>query len=365
MTILFFVIILTILVVVHEIGHFFAARKLGVAVDEFGVGFPPRAFGLRRGKTLYSVNWVPLGGFVKIKGEQGDHAAETDSFSSKSASKRTLILASGVLMNILLAWVLLSAGYMIGSPSVVSEISSRAEVSARYVQVVQVEEDSPASQHGLSAGDRIVSLDGNAIDTVDQFRASVASASDRKIAVRFLTGGEEREELMSPTTSTDGTPIIGVGLAEIGTVRYPFFFALWEGIKSTGTILWQILVALYTVLRDLVVGQSVSLDLAGPVGIAVLTGQVAKLGIVYLIQFAALLSLNLAIINILPFPALDGGRILFILIEKIRKKPVTARVESIIHTVGFAVLITLVLVITVKDISKFSGQLSSFFDRIF
>ncbi len=365
MPVIFFILILTLLVFVHELGHFLAARKLGVRVEEFGIGFPPRAIGRQHKGTMYSLNWVPLGGFVKIKGEQGENVDDSDSFSHKNALQRTLILSSGVLMNVLLAWILLTVGFSVGSPGLVSDSAPHAIMGNAKLQVVEVTPQSAAAEQGIAIGDTIVSLEEQPVTTIDEFRSIVRPRAEQTLTITILSEGSETTKSIIPKKNVAGEGIVGVGLVEIATIRYPVPIAIWQGLKSTGNLLWQILVALYTVIHDLFVGQPVSLDLAGPVGIAVLTGQVAKLGILYLVQFAALLSLNLAIINILPFPALDGGRILFVIIEKIRRKPVSKKIEGYVHNAGFALLIALVILITIKDVSKFSGAVSSFFRNAF
>ncbi|MFC1687286.1 site-2 protease family protein [Patescibacteria group bacterium] len=168
-----------------------------------------------------------------------------------------------------------------------------------------------------------------------------------------------------PEVDDSGGGVVGVTLAEVGLVRYPFFQAVYEGAKNTVNLLWQILVAFYNVIKDLFSAREVAIDIAGPVGIAVLTGQVARLGIIYLLQFTALLSLNLAIINLLPIPALDGGRLLFLGIEKIRRKPISRKIEGMFHNVGFIVLMLILVVVTVKDVSRFSENIGNFFKNIF
>ncbi|HPW05389.1 MAG TPA: site-2 protease family protein, partial [bacterium] len=180
-------------------------------------------------------------------------------------------------------------------------------------------------------------------------------AENNGVATNFLvkSGDEERQVTITPTViASTGKPGIGVSIYASGKVRYPFFIAIWEGLKATGLMFWAIIVAFATLIRDLFLGASVSGQVTGPVGIATLTGQVASLGFTYLLQFMALLSLNLALINILPFPALDGGRILFVVIEKFKGKPVKQSVEAWIHTIGFWLLLALIVVVTYKDIGR-------------
>ena len=365
-TVLIFIAVLAVIVLVHEFGHFAVARKLGVAVEEFGVGFPPSIAAIKSQKTAYSLNWIPIGGFVKIKGEQGDHPDDSDSFGYQKIWRRALIIVAGVLMNIVLAFILFSAAYIIGAPSALdSNPQGTAHVSDRSLQIVSVTDPSPAFSAGFMIGDIIKTLDGTPVDSILRFRQLVQPHVSNELAITVSRNDQDIELNVAPEADTDGLGIIGVGLVEVGTVRYPFFRAIWEGAKTTVSLLGQIVTAFYSLLRDLFAARDVAIDVAGPVGIAVLTGQVARLGFVYLLQFAALLSLNLAIINLIPFPALDGGRLLFLGIEKIRRKPVSKKVESSIHTVGFALLMVLVVIVTIKDVSRFSESISSFFQNIF
>ncbi|NBS41312.1 RIP metalloprotease RseP [bacterium] len=360
-TILLFLVILSALVFVHEFGHFIVAKKSGMKVEEFGFGFPPRAFAIRKGDTEYSVNWIPLGGFVRIKGESGDTRNESDSFSAKPKWKRFLVLIAGVAMNFLLAAVLLSAGFMVGLPtSIEGELPKNATVAEAQLQVVTVANDSPAARAGVTAGDELVSMDGAVFDTAELARDYIRANGDVGIVTvvkkqddAFVTVTLTSEDL----TGAAGVHGVGLGLVKTGLVSFSFFPAIGHGFTAATSYTVEVVRSFADLIKNLVVTQSVSVDLSGPVGIAVMTGQAADLGIVYLLQFAALLSVNLAVVNVLPFPALDGGRILFLLIEAIRRKPANHQVEAIVHNVGFALLMTLVLLVTYRDFVKFGGQM--------
>lgn len=376
-TFLIFILVLSVLVFAHELGHFWTARRLGVKAEEFGFGFPPRAFGFYKdingrwrhfwggraldklpagqepSGTVYSLNWLPIGGFVRIKGENGEGKLEPDSFASKALWRRAAILAAGVAMNIILAAGLLSIGYMIGLSQSLDDVKSSARVTKAEVVVMESLADSPAQKAGLQPGDVILAVDGQAIDSSEGLQNLVASKNG--IATDFLIKNNNQEKHLTITPeiiSDTGKAGIGVSIYASGTVRYPFFIAIWEGIKLTGIMFWMIILAFAVLIKDLFVGASVSGQVAGPVGIATLTGQVASLGFAYLLQFMALLSLNLALINILPFPALDGGRLLFLLLEKFKGKPIRQSVEAWIHTVGFWLLILLIIFVTYKDIAR-------------
>ncbi|MBI4599240.1 RIP metalloprotease RseP [Candidatus Uhrbacteria bacterium] len=361
-TILLFLLVLSILVFVHEFGHFVTAKKAGMKVEEFGFGFPPRLWGVKRGDTVYSINWIPLGGFVKIKGESGDQAHDPDSFASKPAWKRFIVLIAGVAMNFLLAGVLLSIGLMVGLPTVVGDdVSPRARVSEEVVHVASVLSESPAARAGVQGGDTLVSIDGTVFTSSDEARAYIRSHSESDVSLSLKRGeGEYVTAIMrAEPLSEAGTVGVGVGLVTTALISYPWYEALVQGFVLAGLLTWEVLRAFGQLLSNLVVHQTIAVDLAGPVGIAVMTGEAAKLGFTYLLQFAAVLSINLAIVNVLPFPALDGGRILFLLIEKIRRRPVNERIEAVVHNLGFGLLMALVLLVTYRDIVRFSGDFLS------
>ncbi|MDD2680651.1 MAG: RIP metalloprotease RseP [Patescibacteria group bacterium] len=376
-TAIIFILVLSVLVFVHELGHFFTARRLGVKADEFGFGFPPRALGVYKdvngrwrhfwgnkaldslpegqeaAGTVYSLNWLPLGGFVRIKGENGEGKQEADSFAAKSLWRRALILAAGVIMNIVLAAVLLSVGYMIGMPQSLEDARPSAHITQAEILVVETLADSPAQKAGIQTGDIIVAINGEAVSSHEQLQTSLATNQGEAVDVLLKTEqGSKHLEIVPEMIAGTNNPGLGVSIYSSATIRYPFFIAIWEGIKMTGVMFWAIIVAFYGLIVGLFSGASMGAQVAGPVGIATLTGQVASLGFAYLLQFMALLSLNLALINILPFPALDGGRLLFLLIEKFKGKPVRQSVEAWIHTIGFWLLIILIVFVTYKDIVR-------------
>ena len=376
-TVLIFIVVLSVLVFGHELGHFWTARKLGVKAEEFGFGFPPRAFAFYkdvRGKwhrifgsrpldqfpegqepagTIYSLNWLPIGGFVRIKGENGEGKQDSDSFAAKSLGRRAVILAAGVFMNIVLAAVFLSAAFMIGMPQAVEEAGPMARITEAEVVIVETLPGLPAETAGLTAGDVIVAINGETIDSHERMQELVSATAGQETKFLIKSGDTEKEVVITPEVlESTGQLGIGVSVYASATVRYPFFIAIWEGIKTTGIMFWAIVVAFWELIRGLFMGLGAEGQVAGPVGIATLTGQVASLGFAYLLQFMALLSLNLALINILPFPALDGGRLFFLMIEKFIGKPVRQSVEALIHTIGFWLLILLIVFVTYKDIVR-------------
>lgn len=354
---------------------------MGVKAEEFGFGFPPRAIGFYKksdGKikfifrktpsdasgTIYSLNWVPLGGFVKIKGEDGSDKNDADSFGGKKIWQRAVILAAGVFMNVLLAMVIMSIGFGVGMPQVLEGKMAGAAVRGRAMQIVSVSSDSPAGLAGVKPGDEIISLGGRALEFRDM-QIYLTDNVGKEVDYELKRGGETLRKKISPVILKEtGKGGIGVGLMETGIVSYPWHLAIWRGISGTFYFLKEIVVAFASFFRNLIFGVPAAVDLSGPVGIAVMTGRVAKLGLIYILQFMAVLSLNLAVINILPFPALDGGRILFLGIEKLRGRPVSQKLENTIHNVGFAFLMVLIVAVTYGDFAKYGGRFVNLWNSI-
>jgi regulator of sigma E protease len=358
LTILLFILLLSLLVFVHEFGHFFIAKKSGMEVEEFGFGFPPRLFAIKKNGTDYSINWIPLGGFVRIKGETGDHAGEPGSFSSKGFWARFSVLIAGVSMNFLLAAVLFAIGFMVGLPTIVSDhLPESATIEGQSVQVMSVLENSPAAAAGLEAGDIIASLDDQVFTESEAARAYFAENADEGVAtlVQHLDGTYETVTLTAEELESAGIYGVGLGLVTTGMISFAPHQAVVQGAWTTVLMTWEVCKAFGGLVRDMVVSQEVDVNLSGPVGIAVMTGEVAQMGFVYLLQFAAVLSINLGVINLFPFPALDGGRIIFLFIEKITRKQLNARMEAAVHNIGFIVLMALVVLVTYRDIVNFGG----------
>ncbi len=394
-TILIFGLILGLLIFVHELGHFLTAKRNGITSHEFGFGFPPRIFGLVKDgktgkwkkvfgnkdyygdKTLYSINWIPLGGFVRIKGEnpineedvemdklsEEDKAfvkmsTDPDSFAVQSKWVRFKVLVAGVTMNFILAWVLISIVLMIGAPEPKSdEINPTQVVKNIGVQIVEVESGSPAEDIGLKIGDSVDEVcSGNEctkITTANQLKNTIFMYQGEEISVHITRGKESIVVTGVPRTNIEeGQGALGISMMETVIVRYSPLNAIWEGLMRVIGLTIMILTAFWTLITNLVTGHGVNAEIAGPVGIAMMTEQMKDLGFVYLLQFMAILSINLGIINILPIPALDGGRIAFLIIEAIKGNPINQKVENTIHTVFFVALILLMVVITVRDVLK-------------
>lgn len=353
-TIVTFVVVLAVLVLIHEFGHFYAARKAGVRVEEFGFGFPPRLFGVKRGDTLYSFNLLPLGGFVRLYGEDDPDLGE-ESFGAKSLFARTIIVAAGVIANVLLAMVIFTIVAAIGAPTIATEDGAQLENSE--VRVVAVSENSPASEIGLEIGDQIVGLQSSGgminVTTTSEVREYIAARHGEKVDLLVRRGGETVALSVTPRTifpEDEGS--VGFAMAEIGFERTPWYLAPIEGVRRTFELLWLIVAFLGQLVAALFVGGGGELagSVSGPVGIANVVGDSLRFGFVYLLEIVGLLSVNLAVLNILPIPALDGGRLAFFAIEKIRGRELEAHVPRIAHNVGFLLLIGILLIVTYRDI---------------
>lgn len=365
--ILVFVVILGLLIFVHELGHFLMAKRAGMKVLEFGFGFPPRIFGVRRGGTLYSVNWIPLGGFVKILGEDGGETVDPGSFSNRGFGPRLRVLLAGVLMNFLLGWFLLFLGFaVIGAPTEIQERMNLqgGHAAEQHMTIVAVQSDSPAEHAGFRPGDIIVSVNGQRFDNIEAMIAYTKSQAGFKVVYELKRGKETlKRDVVPRVNPPEGSGPVGFVPAQIALVRYPIFRALNLSLSSFLDKTWAILLAFGGLLKTLFVSGRLVEGLSGPVGIAVMTRDFTRLGLVYLVQFAAILSINLGIINAFPFPALDGGRVLFLIIEKIRGVK-SIKWEQIANAVGFLLLILLMVAITFRDINRFSEQFKRLFERI-
>lgn len=357
LTIIVFALILSVLVIAHEWGHFIFARIFGVRVDEFAIGFPPRAFKIQGKKTLFSINWLPLGGFVRLKGEQGEDAKDKDSFAAKPIWQRLIILAAGVGMNVVLAIILMCIGFNIGMPVDLTDYDGDGRIRDRAVVITQIMKDTPASTVDIKPNDKIVSIDGKVFTTYKEVTAYLEVQGGKVINIVLKRGKEERT--VSPTVSTitfktvdeTGKEVniqkagLGVALTDSGIVSYPFFQSIPVAFTAVAIMIYTIIAFLIHAFQTMVFS-----DFSGPVGIATYTGVAMQAGFSYIILLMVQLSLSLAILNILPLPALDGGRALFAVIEKLRGKPLPRSAENTAHLIGFALLMLIVILATVKDI---------------
>ncbi len=356
LSIIVFIIILALLVLVHEWGHFKAARKFGIRVDEFGFGFPPRIWKKKFGETEYSINWIPLGGFVKIFGEDREGEGSPDSFISKPVWQRMVVVLAGVFMNWVLAFVLLTVGFLYGLPREVNEqnIDRARDVS---VIVSQVFPDSPAQKAGISIGDSIYKLsykdDSVLVSDIKDVQEFVGKYKGEEVVVQVKRGENIESIVVTPRKEVgENEGPMGIALAKVGIVSSVWYEAPIEGAKATLVYTAVFVAGFYDILKNLITQGNAGAELAGPLGIGQLTYQFTQLGLPYLIQFAAILSINLAIINLFPIPALDGGRFVFLLIEAVKRSPVPKKVEMAFQTIGVLLLILLMIWVTIKDIAR-------------
>lgn len=363
MTIILFLIVLAILIFVHELGHFWVAKKSGIRVDEFAIGFPPKIFGWVRGETKYVLNLIPFGGYVKIFGENPDEVSMTGADSARSFVnakkwKQISVLLAGIMMNIIFAWILISISFMFGSLIPVGEGASGY---AKYVKdsrviLTGILPGSVAENAGLQTGDKLItvaSVTGVNLNTA-KIRELIEKATS-SVSVTYERNGEVKELNIIPSisTSTADKKVIGIYMENVGIVKLNPFMAFYEGAKLTITTFGQVAAGLGTFLWQAIRGHGDFSQVSGPVGIVGMVGDAASFGFAYLLGFVAFISLNLAVINLVPFPALDGGRVLFSIIEVITRRPIKPVIANTVNTVGFFILISLMLVITYRDIMKF------------
>ncbi|HUC01748.1 MAG TPA: M50 family metallopeptidase [Candidatus Paceibacterota bacterium] len=341
---------LSVLILGHEAGHFFAAKAFGLKVDEFGIGFPPRmaAWRPKNSETEYSVNWLPFGGFVRISGERGEFegispegeapataVTEEDKkrlFFSQPAWKKSIIVLAGVFMNFILGWLLIAIVFMVGVP--------------QTVVISQVEAGSPAAAAGLQANDVIKGY----TDT-QSFINYIDANKGQPVTFTVIRNDKDIAITATPRTNAPADQgALGVALEQGGAARENFFSALWDGLQDAAIISWLTIQAFYELIKQIFVHASIPSDVVGPVGIFSIAEETGQIGLAYLLQFLGIISLNLMIVNCIPFPALDGGRFLMTLIEKVKGSAIPYKVEAWVNGVGFALLLALMVALTVRDI---------------
>jgi regulator of sigma E protease len=348
--------VLSILVLVHELGHFIAAKRSGVLVEEFGIGFPPRLFGIKIKETIYSVNLIPLGGFVKLYGEEYDEISQkskvkskklkNQAFAYKNPWQKILIIVAGVLGNFILGWFLISYLFTQGVPT-----------PANKVIVEKVQDKSPAKIANLQPKDAIYALKVNQkiypIKTSTDLITLTKKYGGERIILYVERGKEKFQTTIIPRKNppkNEGP--LGIVITSFVEKKYPWYQAPYYGLIHAATITQKIISELIKTLIQIVSFQKPSVDVAGPIGIARFTSEVAKFGKNAVLELMALLSLNLAVVNLLPFPALDGGRLIFALYELITKKRINKKLESYLNLFGFIFLITVAILVSINDILK-------------
>jgi len=380
------IISLGVLILVHELGHFIFCKLFGIKVDEFCIGYPPRICGVykERGRwkfffgklpeeihsesTIYSLNWIPFGGLNRIE-EGGDESVGNQSVSTGFFSKpwwqRAIVAAGGVIFNIILAFVLLSCAFSIGSYQDVDAVrSSNAHIRDVNLTIIYVQQDSPAQKAGLKLGD-IVSR----INNIDAVSSSVKQAQDvignsqgkinlevirHKQLLKFELETKTSDKVFgaSGTEQENKKSVIGVALARIGKISFPWYSAIWHGFLKTFQMFGSIFYGLYLIVKNLITEHRMIGEFVGVIGLAAITTEAARIGFDYLIQFVAFLSLAIAATQLIPIPAIDGGKILVYILEGIRQKPINRKLEGYVDYIGFWILIGLMAILTYKDIFK-------------
>jgi len=361
-SILVFLLVLSVLVLVHEAGHFFVAKRAGVLVEEFGFGIPPRIFGKKIGETIYSINLLPFGGFVRLHGESGAKSPKKPmrAFMNKSKKARAAIITAGVVMNFVLAIFAFGVVYAIGG--IPRETGN--------VKVVDIRAASPAQESGLLVGDVVRKINDEEVNSVERFIESVEERKGEKVALSVERDGKLKTIGVTPRQEPpEGEGPLGVAITSVETYFPPLwqrpFIGVYYGFREA--LFWggTVVSGLATLFSQLL-GGKVPKDIAGPVGIFAITSQVAQIGVLAVINFVGILSVNLAILNIIPFPALDGGRLAFLALESVIGKKVLPKIEAVVHTVGMVILLTLLLAITAHDIQRLisAGGITGFIDSI-
>lgn len=348
LTILVFGTILSILVFVHELGHFLVAKKLGIRIEEFGFGLPPRIWGKRRGETVYSINWLPIGGFVKLSGEDVEENVTINQeekhryFFARTKKERAAVLLAGVTMNFFLAVVIISYIFTQG-----------VFVPTDRVHIERITENSPAAQAGIQAKDVVVSFAGKTITTSEELITTTKERTNLPTPIVVRRNGEELTFTVTPRKDppkNEGP--MGIIISNLEEKKYPVYQAPFYGMVETLKMSYLMVGTLLSMLFRLVTFQPVSVDVAGPIGIAQATGRAINVGFMAVLQLTGLLSLNLAIVNILPIPALDGGRLLFVVLEKFIGRRVKPTAERVAHQIGMAFLLALIVLITINDLLR-------------
>lgn len=360
MTALLVIAILVSLIIAHEFGHFIAAKILGVRVEEFGVGYPPRAFRLAKvGETEYTLNWLPFGGFVRLFGEDAEAGNAPRSLSSARKSVQAVILVAGVTMNVVAAWALFTGALMVGVPRPVDASAGTAHNASLVVSSVVAA--SPADVSGVQTGDAVLEIRDSAgraptALTPEEMLAFVQKRGGSELYVTYERAGETHEALMRPAhgvlADAAGRPAIGVGLVLISSEPLPFAAAAKAAAMETYDAFMAVARGLAQIAVRAFEGTGALREIVGPVGLAGAVGEAARHGLGDILALAAFISVNLAVINLIPIPALDGGRLFFLAIEAVVRRPVPGAIQQLTNALGFALVILLMLAVTYQDIAR-------------
>ncbi len=354
-TILIAVSSLVVLLLIHELGHFVFAKKFGMKVEEFGIGIPPRIIGKKIKETIYSINLLPIGAFVRIKGENGE-SEDKDSFSQKPIWQRAIVLLAGVASFWVVAFLIFIFLFSTGVPGAISDDFEGKIIGESEVMLIEIQKDTPAYEAGLKMGDRVVSLENKERTEPRKVKDFIQFSEQNRgeeIVMEVKRGSEVFEKsVLIRESPPEGEGSIGVVLQRVGMLSYPWYQAPLKAIETCFVMTYQIIEGLSSVLVRVFRGGDVSAQIAGPVGIGGMISDQFSLGVNYFLNFIAIIALHLALFNILPIPALDGGRILFLGIEKLKGKPINPKTEQIVNGIFFLLLIGLMILVTVNDITK-------------
>lgn len=348
--------IFSALVIAHEWGHFIVARRNGIRVHEFGIGFPPKLWGKKKGETLYTINLLPLGGFVRLEGEDNESKGPK-SFASKSLWVKTKVLMAGVAMNALIAYIIFVYLAATGIPQIFPfempnfGFVQPIQAEAPKLVIFQVGEGSAAESAGLSTGDTLVSLNGRSFTNESDLKAYTTEIKGQKATVVFIQAGEQKTREVTLGADAD-KGVLGVVALPQAKEKYTWYAAPFAAIG----LMWQSLVAtvvaflgaIWTLISRATVAETVT----GPVGVTAVFGQVVKFGLDYVLVLVASISISLAVINALPLPALDGGRLFLLVLRRIGI-PISEKQEGWVHLAGFALLIIFGIIIAISDITRF------------
>lgn len=356
MQLIVFILMLSVLILIHELGHFLSARFFKMRVEEFGIGLPPRAIKLfKRKGTLFSLNWLPLGGFVKLYGEDmesPEQASSPEAFFNKPMWQRAVVLLSGVTMNFILGVIVFAVVYSyLGIPTKTDKVI-----------IIEVSKDSPAEMAGIVADSQVkkIIFDNKEVmfEGIDGFIKQIDSLKGKELEIILASkdGVEKTVKIIPRISPPDGQGALGVALSGIEMKKFPWWQTPFRGIRVGLEEAWgwgkEIAKNLGVILYNLITGKGLPKDVAGPVGIYEVSKEVYKVGWIAVLQFMGILSINLAILNVMPFPALDGGRIVFLGVEKIIGKIRKNKIEGYVNTFGMIFLLGLMVLVTVKDVIK-------------
>ncbi len=358
MSVIILILILSALIFVHELGHFLLAKKNGIRVDEFAIGFPPRLLSVKKGGTRYSLNLIPFGGYVKIFGENPDEKSldpnAKDSFVNKSKLVQAAVLVAGVVFNIIFAWVLFMFVLLIGRVTTV-ELEDEIHKYDNPQVYILAEEGFPANDAGLMDNDIIKSI-ANGNEKIDSpmpsaIRDFISNSGENEVTVSVLRNGEIKDFKVTPIEYEDAY-IIGIRMEIIAVEKPPFYLIPYRAGEIVVDGITAVFVGLYGLFESMFTNSDSYKNVSGPVGIVGIIGDAAQFGWINIISLTAMISLNLAVLNILPIPALDGGRLMFLGIEVITRRNIKTKVANFLNASFFLLLIILMIVITYADILK-------------